>query len=88
MTNTRVAVLAGGVGAARFLAVIDAVAHLGIRHIDLPCTPERVWRAIRAAETGNLPDPWSEPPGVFARHRRAADAPAEEDPASSAADAI
>ena len=27
-------------------AVIDAVAHLGVRHIDLPLTPERVWRAI------------------------------------------
>ena len=26
--------------------VIDAVAHLGVRHIDMPCTPERVWRAI------------------------------------------
>jgi carbon-monoxide dehydrogenase large subunit len=30
-------------------AVVDAVAHLGVRHIDLPCTPERVWRAIQAA---------------------------------------
>ncbi|HEX2381071.1 MAG TPA: xanthine dehydrogenase family protein molybdopterin-binding subunit [Acidimicrobiales bacterium] len=30
-------------------AVCDAVAHLGIRHIDIPCTPERVWRAIEAA---------------------------------------
>jgi carbon-monoxide dehydrogenase large subunit len=28
-------------------AVIDAIAHLGIRHIDMPLTPERVWRAIR-----------------------------------------
>jgi carbon-monoxide dehydrogenase large subunit len=28
-------------------AVIDAVSHLGIRHIDMPCTPERVWTAIR-----------------------------------------
>ena len=27
-------------------AVIDAVAHLGIAHIDMPLTPERVWRAI------------------------------------------
>ncbi|WP_433502937.1 xanthine dehydrogenase family protein molybdopterin-binding subunit [Pseudonocardia halophobica] len=27
-------------------AVIDALAHLGIRHLDLPLTPERVWRAI------------------------------------------
>ncbi len=30
-------------------AVIDAVSHLGVRHIDMPCTPERVWRAIREA---------------------------------------
>jgi carbon-monoxide dehydrogenase large subunit len=30
-------------------AVVDAVAHLGVRHIPLPCTPERVWRAIRDA---------------------------------------
>jgi carbon-monoxide dehydrogenase large subunit len=29
-------------------AVIDAVAHLGVRHIDMPTTPERVWRATRA----------------------------------------
>ena len=27
-------------------AVIDALSHLGVRHIDMPCTPERVWRAI------------------------------------------
>ena len=31
-------------------AVIDALAHLGVRHIDLPLTPERVWRAINGAE--------------------------------------
>jgi carbon-monoxide dehydrogenase large subunit len=31
-------------------AVIDALAHLGVRHLDMPLTPERVWRAIRAAE--------------------------------------
>jgi carbon-monoxide dehydrogenase large subunit len=30
-------------------AVVDALAHLGVRHVDMPCTPERVWRAIRAA---------------------------------------
>jgi aerobic carbon-monoxide dehydrogenase large subunit len=30
-------------------AVIDALAHLGVRHIDMPLTPERVWRAIRDA---------------------------------------
>jgi carbon-monoxide dehydrogenase large subunit len=31
-------------------AVIDALAHLGVTHIDMPLTPERVWRAIRAAK--------------------------------------
>jgi carbon-monoxide dehydrogenase large subunit len=46
-------------------AVIDALAHLGVRHLDLPCTPERVWQAIRAAEAGAAPDPWREPPAVF-----------------------
>jgi len=30
-------------------AVIDAVRHLGVGHIDLPCTPRRVWEAIQAA---------------------------------------
>jgi aerobic carbon-monoxide dehydrogenase large subunit len=30
-------------------AVVDALAHLGVRHIDMPATPERVWRAIRDA---------------------------------------
>jgi carbon-monoxide dehydrogenase large subunit len=28
-------------------AVVDALSHLGVRHIDMPCTPERVWRAIQ-----------------------------------------
>ena len=31
-------------------AVVDALAPLGIRHIDMPATPEKVWRAIRAAQ--------------------------------------
>ena len=30
-------------------AVVDALAHLGVTHIDMPLTPERVWRAIQAA---------------------------------------
>ena len=30
-------------------AVVDALAHLGVNHIDMPLTPERVWRAIAAA---------------------------------------
>jgi len=28
-------------------AVVDALAHLGVRHLDMPLTPERVWRAAR-----------------------------------------
>jgi carbon-monoxide dehydrogenase large subunit len=47
-------------------AVIDALSHLGVRHIDMPCTPERVWRAIQDAENGTLPALWREPPAVFA----------------------
>jgi carbon-monoxide dehydrogenase large subunit len=27
-------------------AVVDAVSHLGVRHVDMPCTPERIWTAI------------------------------------------
>lgn len=30
-------------------AVVDALSHLGVRHIDMPVTPVRVWQAIRAA---------------------------------------
>lgn len=30
-------------------AVVDAVSHLGVRHIDMPATAERVWSAIQAA---------------------------------------
>ena len=31
-------------------AVVDALAHLGVRHLDMPATPERVWRAIADAK--------------------------------------
>jgi carbon-monoxide dehydrogenase large subunit len=30
-------------------AIVDALAEFGIDHIDMPATPERVWRAIHAA---------------------------------------
>jgi carbon-monoxide dehydrogenase large subunit len=33
-------------------AVVDALADLGVEHLELPLTPERVWRAIRAARAG------------------------------------
>jgi len=47
-------------------AVIDALAPLGIRHLDMPLTPQRVWTAVRDAEAGRPPVPWSEPPAFFA----------------------
>jgi carbon-monoxide dehydrogenase large subunit len=31
-------------------ALVDALSEFGIRHIDMPATPERVWRAIQAAD--------------------------------------
>ena len=30
-------------------AVCDAVAHLGIEHVDMPCTPQAVWKALQDA---------------------------------------
>jgi aerobic carbon-monoxide dehydrogenase large subunit len=43
---------AGTIGATPAVqnAVIDAVAHLGIRHIEMPATPQRVWTAITKAK--------------------------------------
>lgn len=52
-------------------AVVDALAPLGIRHVAMPCTPERVWRAIDAAKRGAADAEgggrplWREPPPVF-----------------------
>jgi carbon-monoxide dehydrogenase large subunit len=34
-------------------AVIDAVSHLGVRHIDMPCSAQRVWRAIQQAKSSS-----------------------------------
>ena len=35
-------------------AIVDALSIYGIRHIDTPCTPYRVWRAIEEAKQGSL----------------------------------
>jgi carbon-monoxide dehydrogenase large subunit len=42
---------AGAVGAPPAVqnAVVDAVSHLGVRHIDMPLTPWKVWKAVRDA---------------------------------------
>jgi carbon-monoxide dehydrogenase large subunit len=65
-------------------AVIDAVSHLGVRHIDMPCTAERVWAAIRSAARGDG-DPWQEPPAVFATLPKGL---AADDDSAAAADGI
>ena len=43
---------AGTVGAvpAVMNAVVDALSPLGVRHVDMPATPERIWRAIQDAK--------------------------------------
>jgi carbon-monoxide dehydrogenase large subunit len=33
-------------------AIVDALSSLGVRHIEMPATPERVWRAISEAREG------------------------------------
>jgi carbon-monoxide dehydrogenase large subunit len=44
----------GTIGAipAVYNAVIDAVSHLGVRHLETPLSPEKVWRAIEDATQG------------------------------------
>ena len=39
---------AGSIGSTAAVqnAVVDALAHLGIRHLDMPLTPERIWQAL------------------------------------------
>jgi aerobic carbon-monoxide dehydrogenase large subunit len=45
---------AGTIGATPAVqnAVIDAVSHLGVRHIDMPTSPQRVWQAINGSPAG------------------------------------
>jgi carbon-monoxide dehydrogenase large subunit len=48
---------AGTIGATPAVqnAVVDAVAHLGVRHVDMPTSAQRVWKAIQAAGSGQSP---------------------------------
>src|SRR5580693_5027344 len=53
--TNRLGVRSGGEGgttpalAAVINAIVDALGEIGVRHIEMPATPERVWRAIQAA---------------------------------------
>ncbi len=53
---------AGTIGATPAVqnAVVDALAHLGVRHIDMPTTPERVWTAITEAQQNARPQATAE----------------------------
>ncbi|MCP5115991.1 MAG: molybdopterin-dependent oxidoreductase, partial [bacterium] len=31
-------------------SVVDALSHLGVKHIDMPLTPEKVWRLVKGGE--------------------------------------
>jgi len=35
-------------------AVHDAVRHLGVRDLDVPCTPERIWRALHDRDVARV----------------------------------
>ena len=41
-----------GAPAAIANAVVDALWHLGVRHIDIPITPEKVWQCLRPWRDG------------------------------------
>jgi carbon-monoxide dehydrogenase large subunit len=30
-------------------AIVDALSEFGVRHLDMPATPERIWRAINGS---------------------------------------
>jgi carbon-monoxide dehydrogenase large subunit len=46
-------------------AVVDALSHLGVRHLDMPCTPQRVWQAIDDARSNQFAPVWVDPPAIF-----------------------
>ena len=59
--TNRLGVRSGGEGgttpalAAVINAIVDALTELGVSHIEMPATPERVWRAIHDAEAARTP---------------------------------
>jgi carbon-monoxide dehydrogenase large subunit len=52
-----------GSPAAYVNAVIDALAHLGVRNIDMPVLPDRVWAAIKEAQGTGSGGGGGAPPG-------------------------
>ena len=56
--TNRLGVRSGGEGgttpalAAVINAIVDALTELGVSHVEMPATPERVWRAIQRTRQG------------------------------------
>jgi len=46
-------------------AALDALAPLGIRVLDMPLKPEKIWSKIAAVQAGNAPESDPEPPAFF-----------------------
>jgi carbon-monoxide dehydrogenase large subunit len=46
-------------------AALDALAPLGIRALDMPLTPDKLWASISAARAGGLSEPDPTPPAIF-----------------------
>jgi len=46
---------AGNVGGlpAVMNAVIDGLSAVGVRHLDMPCTPEKIWRTLQSLSSRN-----------------------------------
>jgi carbon-monoxide dehydrogenase large subunit len=48
-------------------AVVDALAHVGVRHVDIPITPEKVWRLPQGKRPGGVARKTSEGHQTFCR---------------------
>ncbi len=53
-------------------AVLDALAPLGIKSIDMPLKPEKIWALIQAARNGTLEQPDPVAPAIFSGDGQAA----------------
>ncbi|HVM08944.1 MAG TPA: xanthine dehydrogenase family protein molybdopterin-binding subunit [Acidimicrobiales bacterium] len=57
-------------------AVVDALSFFGVRHIDMPTTPEKVWRAVTFGADAATDDRWyADPPAAAGLGSAAAAAP-------------
>ena len=67
-------------------AIVDALAEFGVTHIEMPVTPERVWRAIQREVGRNAMQTWYHcentypfvPPEVLAQRRLCTRQPAQQ----------